>query len=71
MEIEFFNRGLLNIIEPHGIKPEDVARVQFGECTILITLKNGERYTVQYMIELETWSHLLTTPDPRQTRMNI
>lgn len=63
MEIEFFNRGLLNIIEPHDINPEDVARVQFGECTIIITLKNGKRYTVRYKIEPDTWYHLLTIPE--------
>ena len=62
MEIEFFNRGLLNIIEPHGVKPEDVARIQFGESTIITTLKNGERYATQYTIKPETWCHLLTTP---------
>ena len=60
MQIEFFNRGLLNIIEPHGVKPEDVARVQFGDCTIIITLKNGERYITQYKIEPETWCKLST-----------
>lgn len=60
MEIEFFNRGLLNIIEPHGVNPEDVARVQFGDCTIIITLKNGERYATQYMPEPETWYQLPT-----------
>lgn len=60
MEIEFFNRGLLNIIEPHGINPEDVAWVQFGDCTIIITLKNGERYATQYTPELETWYQLPT-----------
>lgn len=60
MKIEFFNRGLLNIIEPHGIKPEDVARVQFGECIIIITLKNGKLYDLQYRIEPETWFQLPT-----------
>lgn len=62
MEIEFFNRGLLNIIEPHGINPEDVARVQFGDCTIVVTLKDGTRYATQYTLEPATWYNVLTSP---------
>lgn len=50
MQIEFFNRGLLQIIEARNIKEEEVTRVQIGESSIILTLKDGRRYVTHYML---------------------
>lgn len=50
MQIEFFNRGLLQIIEARNIKEEEVARVQIGESSIILTLKDGRRYVTYYTL---------------------
>lgn len=50
MQIEFFNRGLLQIIEARNIKEEEVTRVQIGESSIILTLKNGRRYVTHYTL---------------------
>lgn len=50
MQIEFFNRGLLQIIEARNIKEEEVARVQFGESTIILTLNDGRRFVTHYTL---------------------
>lgn len=50
MQIEFFNRGLLQIIEARNIKEEEVTRVQIGESSIILTLKDGRRYVTHYTL---------------------
>ena len=50
MQIEFFNRGLLQIIEARNIKEEEVAHVQIGESTIILTLNDGRRFVTHYTL---------------------
>jgi hypothetical protein len=50
MQIEFFNRGLLQIIEARNIKEEEVTRVQIGESSIILTLKDGRRFVTHYTL---------------------
>ena len=48
MEIKFFNRGLLNIIEPRNIKEEEVKSVAIGESSIIVELKDGRKFCTYY-----------------------
>lgn len=51
MKIEFVNRGLLNIIEPLGIKEAEIKSVRIGERMFIITLKSGVIATVDYKLD--------------------
>lgn len=51
MEINFVNRGLLNIIEPLKIREEEIKSVRIGERMFIITLKSGAIATVDYKLE--------------------
>ncbi len=50
MQIEFFNRALLQIIEARNIKEEEVFKVQIGESSIILTLNDGRRYVTHYTL---------------------
>lgn len=50
MKIRFVNRGLLNMIEPLGIKEDDIKTVDVGESTFIIVLKNKTIITKGYKL---------------------
>ena len=63
MQIEFFNRGLLQIIEVQNIKEEEVSRVQIGESSIILTLKDGRRYVTHYTLTDEFYPIMPVDPE--------
>ncbi len=50
MKIKFVNRGLLNIIEPLGIKEDDIKSISIGESMFIIVLKNKVITTKLYKL---------------------
>jgi hypothetical protein len=63
MQIEFFNRGLLQIIEAQNIKEEEVSKVQIGESSIILTLKDGRRYVTHYTLTDEFYPIMSVDPE--------
>ena len=51
MKVKFINRGLLNMIEPLGIKEEEIKSVKIGESMFIIKLKSGVIATVDYKLD--------------------
>lgn len=50
MKIQFFNRGLLQLLEEIGVEEKEVKEVRIGESTIIVELKNGDRYLKYYQL---------------------
>ena len=63
MQIEFLNRGLLQIIEARNIKEEEVTRVQIGESSIILTLKDGRRFVTHYTLTDEFYPIMPVDPE--------
>lgn len=58
MKIQFFNRGLLQLLEEIGVEEKDVEEIRIGESLIIVELKNGDRYVKYYQLNSDRISKI-------------